>query len=344
MKLRYRSTQDTLKILSSYIHRAGIARVADLSYLDSCSHLRVYSAIRPNSKSISISMGKSLDKIEAQCGAIIESIETYFAEQVVAEIIDKSQNELVRDGKVFVDINKLGYSTAISKDQKINWCLGRTLLTNKEIFVPHVSVSLDSTMLISALIGQNSDGIASGSNFEEALIYSFLELIERQSIRNHNVTELADVNEEEYKNLGLSNISYSFHYYQNVFNIPVIACFILNDSPLDNQVITAGYSCHFSKHEALYKSLIEAIQSKIGIISGARDDLDPPCYKFNEINTLPRVSKIKYFNDMYSLDLPLNEQYQKILEILKSHAKDLVVFTYLNEDICILKTFLIDNE
>lgn len=344
MKLRYRPAQETFQKVSGYIDRAGIARIADLSYLDSCSNLKVYSAIRPNSKSVSISMGKSLDKMEAQCGAVMESLEAYFAERVVAEIIDRSLNELTIEGKICVDINKLGYSTIISQDQKINWCLGRTLLTNKEIYVPHVSVSLDSSMMISSLIGQNSDAIASGSNFEEALIYSFLELLERQSIRNNDVAELKQINDEGLKNLSLNNVAYTFKHYSNIFDIPVIACFLLNESPLDNQVITAGYSCHFSKHEALYKAMLEALQSKVGIISGARDDLDHSCYRYNQINTLPSVSKRKYFNDISSSDLSLKEQYQKIIETLKFYSKDLVVFTYLNEDICILKTFLIDDE
>ncbi len=326
------------------MHQAGITRLADLSYLDSSSSLKVYSAVRPNSKSISISMGKSLDKVEAQCAALMESVETYFAEQVAADVMNTTQNELEQEGKLFVDINMLGYTTAVSRDQKLDWCLGRTLLTNQEIYIPHVSVSLDSSMLISAVIGQNSDGIASGANFKEALVYSFLELIERLSIRVCNVAQLEGINEEEFKELDISNLEYTFQYYNNMFNIPVIGCNILNKNPLDNQSIMAGYSCHFSKRQALNKALIEAIQSKIGVISGARDNLDESCYLFKNMNALVNVPSKLNFNDVMSLDLSLSEQYQYIVELLRHHRKDLAVFTYLNANISILKTFLIENE
>ena len=41
-------------------------------------------------------MGKSLHKDEAQCAALMESIETYYAEEVKPTIINVSQEDLVK--------------------------------------------------------------------------------------------------------------------------------------------------------------------------------------------------------------------------------------------------------
>jgi ribosomal protein S12 methylthiotransferase accessory factor len=344
MSLRFRSTKDTLVLISKYIKQAGITRLADLSYLDDSSNLNVFSAIRPNAKSITTSMGKSIFKDDAQCAALMESIETYFAEEVKPVIKNITQRELREQHNLFIDLNKQGYGANVSNNQKIDWCFGKTLVADQVIYIPHVAVSLDSTMLISKIIGQNSDGIASGANFKEALIYSFLELIERHSTKTKIKIQLENIESELFGLLNIRNIDYVFYLYRNMFNIPVIECNILNSNPLDNQAILAGYSCHFSKYEAVNKAFIEAIQSKVGIISGARDDLDESCYKFRKISELTQLSERQYFENIVSFDLSLNEQYDQIIKLLKLYSKDLAIFTYLNADITILKTFMVNNE
>lgn len=105
-----------------------------------------------------------------------------------------------------------------------------------------------------------------------------------------------------------------------------------------------GYSCHFSKHIAIIKSFIEAIQSKVGIISGARDDLDHSCYNFYKLNTLIQNPDKISFENLNSLNISLEQQFDQIIKLLNHHKKDLAVYSYYNDDISILKTFLINNE
>jgi ribosomal protein S12 methylthiotransferase accessory factor len=344
MNLRFRPASDTIALISKYIKQAGITRLADLTYLDDSSDLEIFSAIRPNAKSITISMGKSLQKNEAQCAALMESIETYFAEEVKPTKINVSQDDLAKNDDLFLNLNKLDYGATVLNKQNLDWCLGRTLISNKEIYIPHIALSLDSNLLLSKIFGQNSDGIASGSNYKEALIYSFLELIERNSTKSAIKTELKHVDSKIFSSVNMSKISVSFYSYDNIFNLPVIECNILNNDPLDNQSIVAGYSCHFSKHEAVIKAFIEAIQSKVGIISGARDDLDPHCYNFHKLNTLTQTQEKMRFGELCSLNISLEEQFDHIFKLLNHHKKDLAVYSYCNDDISILKTFLIDNE
>ncbi|HAT9067748.1 TPA: YcaO-like family protein [Legionella pneumophila] len=344
MSLRFRSAGDTLSLLSKYIKQAGISRLADLSYLDDTSDLKIFSAIRPNAKSITVSMGKSIHKDEAQCAALMESIETYFAEEVKPEIINVSQEDLANNHDLFVNLNKQDYGATVLSKQSLDWCLGRTLISNKEIYIPHIALSLDSNLLLSKIFGQNSDGIASGSNYKEALIYSFLELIERNSTKLSKKKQLEHVECDIFRFTDMNKISASFYFYENIFNLPVIESNILNSNPLNNQSVVAGYSCHFSKHEAVMKAYIEAIQSKVGIISGARDDLDQSCYNFLKLKTLTQIPEKIYFENLNSSNLSLVQQFDQIVKLLNHNNNDLAVYSYCNEDICILKTFLINNE
>ena len=344
MRKRFRSAANTLEIIYPLVERVGITRLADLSYLDDSSELYVYSAIRPNAKSISVSMGKSIVKEEAKCAALMESLETYFVEEVKPSIKNISYKELVESQSLFIDINTLAYQATISNEQKLDWCVGRTLLSNKDIYIPHVALTLDSNLLISNIIGQNSDGIASGTNYKEALIYSFLELIERTSIKNNKKKQLECVESKIFSIINKIAINYSFYIYENIFNLPVVECNILNRNPIDNQSIFAGYSCNYSKHEAVIKSISEAIQSKIGVVSGARDDLDNFCYNFTKVNSLVDLAEKVNFQDVSSFDFTLEQQYKNIIEILEFNKKDLAVYTYFDNDITVLKTFLINDE
>ena len=274
----------------------------------------------------------------------MESIETYYAEEIKPTLKKVSQNTLAKNHALFIDVNNEEYNATVSNDEELDWCLGKTLLSNKNIYIPHVCLTLDSNLLVSKIFGQNSSGIASGTNYKEALIYSFLELVERHSMRHSTKKELYNVDHELFKSLHSEAFNIALYLYNNRFGLPVIECNILNRNPLDNQTIFAGYSCHFSKHEAVIKALSEALQSYIGVISGARDDLDASFYNFHTLNTLTTLKEKSDFKHVTSMNFSLLQQYDDIIARLKSHHKDVAVFTYINDDICVLKTFLITNE
>lgn len=84
--LRTKPPSDTLKLLLTQLDKYGITRLADLSYLDDTSNIHVYSAIRPLAKSLTSSMGKGLTIEEAKCSALMESIETFYAEEVLPDL------------------------------------------------------------------------------------------------------------------------------------------------------------------------------------------------------------------------------------------------------------------
>lgn len=68
-----------------------------------------------------------------------ESIETYYAEEIQPFITNISQAELIKNCDLFVDLNKQGYCSTVSNEQKLDWCVGRTLISNKKIYIVAVA-------------------------------------------------------------------------------------------------------------------------------------------------------------------------------------------------------------
>src|SRR5215470_14988881 len=78
---RARAPRETLRRITPLLPRAGITRLADVTGLDWIG-LPVYQAIRPNSRNISVSQGKGLTRDQAKVSALMESLESFHAEQI----------------------------------------------------------------------------------------------------------------------------------------------------------------------------------------------------------------------------------------------------------------------
>ena len=136
----------------------------------------------------------------------------------------------------------------------------------------------------------------------------------------------------------------SFYCLSNSFDLPVIECHITSKNSIKNQVIFAGYSCHFSKYVAVTKALHEALQSLVGLISGARDDLKGENYNFGMNSKPVTTCKSQDFEKIRSYQFSLNEQVDYLLDGLKKNKIDLAVYSYLQNDISILRTFFFDDK
>lgn len=341
--LRIKPASDTLNYLLQQLDKYGISRIADLTYLDNSTNLYVYSAVRPSAKSLTSSMGKGLTIDEAKCSALMESIETFYAEEVIPDIINVSFNQIISNGDFVLNPNKLTELVSISEDFPIDWCFGKFLNSQKDVLIPHFFLSLDSNHLMTRFVGQNSDGLASGNSFNEALMYSFWELNERISIKNDKVSLMVD--RESLSPYITDAIATNFFLHQNFFDIPVVCCWIKNKNPLDNNKIFAGYTCHNNIYHAMKKALFEAIQSKIGVISGVRDDITDSFYLHtNKNKTEDRFSSTEMlsFAHISSTELSIEEEIRNIRSLLSQYKKDLAYYCYIQSEITVLKSFLVD--
>ena len=99
------SPRETLAAHVPKMKAMGITRLADVTGLDFIG-LPVYMAVRPNSRGLAVSQGKGLDREAAKAGALMESIEGWHAERIVAPLRHESYAALRRAERV-VDVTRL---------------------------------------------------------------------------------------------------------------------------------------------------------------------------------------------------------------------------------------------
>src|SRR5437868_6533309 len=88
---------ETLRRVQPLLRSLGITRVADVTGLDRVG-LPVVAVMRPNSRSISVSMGKGATPEAAEVSGIMEALEGHHAERVTLPLLLGSHREIVARG------------------------------------------------------------------------------------------------------------------------------------------------------------------------------------------------------------------------------------------------------
>ncbi|STX81249.1 uncharacterized domain [Legionella busanensis] len=336
--LRARDFSETLTILTPFKKLAGITRLANLTNLD-YTGFPVYSAIRPRAKSLTTSQGKGLTKEAAQCSALMESIEVYFAEEIVPEVTNKSELELARDKMSFIPISKLAKTILFSNPlQKINWVNANLLFTGQSVLVPFPEYSLNSYLPEVLIYSPDTTGLAGGNNFNEALLHGVLEVIEREkTLRESRITY--DNNEL----IGKLSVyfDYVINYQENIYNIPSFEVLLRSKNPFENQILFKGNGCHLDKTIALNRAFTEAIQSRVTTIAGSRDDLVDSKYN-SEASEFPNSTNKSEFTEIINYSTQtVNDALNILYEKIKQNNQDILVYKYYDKEICVLKVKLI---
>lgn len=338
---RVRRHTETLEILDKYRSLAGVTRLADITNLD-YTGIPVFTAIRPRAKSLSTSQGKGLTKNAAKCSALMEALEVYFAENISPEIMNKSIYDLNNSELAYISPNNLN-SVVIYTDDKenVNWVKVSSVISGKSILAPFPEFSLNSYLKEVLIYSPNTTGLAGGNTYKEALLHSLLEIIEREPT-------YFEIEVKNIKNNLIQKINDFFEckilYKKNHYEIPTFEVLLKSKNPFDNQVIFKGSGCHFDKKIALNRALTEAIQSRVTIIAGSRDDIINSKYEYSDCNWVLSVDYCN-FNDipdcsMNNIESGVNFIYEKVIKL----DKDIIVFKYYEEDICILKSKIVSTD
>lgn len=163
----------------------GITRLANVTGLDWVG-IPVYLAIRPAARSLAVSVGKGISRAAARTGALMESIETWHAEQPPHRV-RASPAAMPDHHRLIVDLDALPRAVdepelrSAETDTIIDWTPGTDLLTGARIWVPVDVVSLDFTRTPQTGLARNSNGLASGANRAGALLHGLCEVIERDA-------------------------------------------------------------------------------------------------------------------------------------------------------------------
>jgi YcaO-like protein with predicted kinase domain len=102
---RHAAPQETLERVRPFFPVLGITRIADITGLDTIG-IPVTMVCRPNSRSIVVSAGKALDLTAAKASGVMESIEAFMAERMIAPLTLGSFNDL-RFSHLLADVDSL---------------------------------------------------------------------------------------------------------------------------------------------------------------------------------------------------------------------------------------------
>lgn len=288
--LRSCTLQQTMDRVRALLPLLGITRIADVTQLD-CIGIPTALCIRPNAKHLSISMGKGMTFDLAFISAIMESIELFHMEHPPA-ISHTASYQQLKDTAPAISPDQFTAGYFIQKTitkQVFNWVDASEICSNSNVLIPHGLTQLDSTCVQTeaAYFQVSTNGIAAGNSYDEAVCHALYELIERDSLARFSQLK-KEARHARQLRLDSINSALNQHYlaqYQKAgitiqiwditssSGIPAFQCLIYDDNPYRVSGLFRGAGCHIVKEIALARALTEAAQSRLGIITGSRDDL-----------------------------------------------------------------------
>ena len=336
----------TLTRVQPHLLDLGITRCADITGLDTPG-IPVYCAIRPTGRTIQLSNGKGVRRVDAQVSALMEAIETHHAEHPLPHTLHRaSRSGLLAHGHDVVNPASLASfrpEVFHSPHYQIDWMRGTNLHTGDDIWVPASAVHLSWP----APCEFSSNGLASGNDLTEATAHALYELLERDalarlrrdgairindhcrvldqtSITDPVVTDLTDA----ITRAGLTPV---------LLTVPTLApvttCWaaILDPDPLAPcTAINFGFGAHLSPGIAASRALTEAAQTRLTFIHGSRDDIRAGLYTQTRTSSRLRHSfsqlrPNQHWNELTDHATPtLDSDLKVLLEIGRASCRERV--------------------
>jgi YcaO-like protein with predicted kinase domain len=277
--------ETTWKRFAPKAKRAQITRIADLTGLDTIG-IPVFAAIRPLGKSLSTQQGKGTTPLAAKVSALMEGLETWSAENVTLPVV-RGAYATVR-GRA-VDVRHLPRPRGrLDVRARWRWVWGRDVMRDADVLVPLEAVSLDTTFRRPPVFDVSSNGLASGNALVEAIVYGLVEVIERDAEAawrrsgGDRRLVLDSITDPVCRGL-IDRITAAG---ARVFvwdlasdtGVATIGCAIMDDprEPAWRALgCYQGFGAHWLPEVAIVRALVEAAQTRLTYIAGARDDFFP---------------------------------------------------------------------
>jgi YcaO-like protein with predicted kinase domain len=277
-----------LRDLSLHFRAIGISRLARQTGLDRLS-IPVYAAIRPNSATIATHHGKGLDELSAQISAVMEA-----AEYAVAEAPETPQLVLspaaARDMgfEIYDFTHLLPHATAIDENRPVRWVEGVELGTGITVLVPYDAVVLGTAPADFPGIAQSTNGIGAGTSLSGAVLHALCEIVERDAVclwsyKSDKAARAAAIAPSAFDDADIDALDFriaeagcQLRLYDQTSNsgLPVIYAVLSPGDGADKHFDAAtGASCHPVAAIAARRAIVEAAQTRITNIAGARDDI-----------------------------------------------------------------------
>lgn len=279
----------------------GITRAGDLTDLDIIG-LPVWSTARPNARSVAISQGKGLTHEQARISAIMEAVEGAVAEQTRVLIAEfGTPEEMAARNRHLMPLEDLARFRADAYDEAMQraWVRGVVYGSGEAVFAPYELIGLDMREEFPwdrDAFHISSVGLAAGPDFAFAALAAVLELVE------HDATTLSDAFghlkgtsrqlrwqaglhaglDEAVGRVRAAGLEPRFFDKSNRIGLPVVSAVITRpvlEEEGGGERFSGGEACRLDAGAAALAALLEAVQSRLTNIAGARDDLEPDFYE-----------------------------------------------------------------
>jgi ribosomal protein S12 methylthiotransferase accessory factor len=273
----------------------GITRIADVTGLDRVG-VPVVMVHRPNARSISVLQGKGPTLAAARMSGFMEAAETYHAEEVEAPLRLASLETLAGAAAVVCDGLPLGCNSRFRPDLPLRWIEGEDLMQRRRVWVPFELVHADYSLPAgddAGCFSASSTGLAGGNHLLEATAHGLYEVIERDAVtlwllRSDAAQAASRIDAGSVDDLlcrgVLDRIERAGLLAQiwdvtSDLGVPAFLCRLHDPQGPATGAIPEGAGCHMSRGVALLRALTEALQSRLTMIAGVRDDLFPSLYR-----------------------------------------------------------------
>ena len=273
--------EETLARIEPKVPAVGITRVADITSLDRIG-IPVFSCIRPTAESgaITVYNGKGATVEESRISAIMEGVERYSSELHDRRTHLAPFQEMLAHGRV-LDPKDLILPKEADVDRLMPWIEGYDIANDESVIVPAHAVFHPLPPNYRGPFRTNTNGLASGNTFEEAVFHALSEVIERDAwslveacrdtgpcVVNIDDPMIADMQ----KKFADAQVEVMVRDITSDIGIPTMAA-VADDILLkDPMLLTIGIGTHTSARIAVMRALTEVAQSRLTQIHGARED------------------------------------------------------------------------
>lgn len=287
----------TLRAAAEMAPAAGITRIADLTGLDRLD-LPVVSVTRPNARSLGVASGKGLTLLDACASGLMEALELFHAETFEAAFPLQALGSDV----LLPDLARLPQhkdrAPVTSWDLVHRVARGFELNSGRQTALPFDLAHADFRPgpAADALFPIGSNGLAGGNSRSEAVLHALFELVERDAVAmlaagggdpltGRRLLDWSSVTDPllraMHARLRGRGLEVYAHDATTALGIPAFYCrLVQSDGGAGGLAIaTDGSGCHLDPAIALRRALTEAAQTRLLLISGARDDIRARNYR-----------------------------------------------------------------
>ncbi len=309
--------EDTLRRVRPLLARVPVTRVADVTPLDVVG-LPVFSACTPLAVDLAVNLGKGPDPLSARVSAVMEAIERVSAESVdgvagcrasFEELCRRPSGRTVLDPCSFT----LPPDTAYRPDRPIGWTAGHDLSAGASVWVAAdlaVNPPRDGV-----LVDIDTNGLASGNTHLEAVVHAICEVIERDTfsqlqfeavfgdagddrmpLRAVDLGTLPPKATAVVEQLRAAGYHVILQDITGDLGVATFVAFLVVPEECsadgDSPVPFLGLGTHPDASVALLRSLVEANQSRLACIQGARESFNTGRVRFRTATLMTLLRRL----------------------------------------------------